>query len=155
MRLLDLLIASLLLASIMSLKVLKEDEISKDYPVGRLVHIDFFKDGRLFFQTKENVLGFMHVKTGKILSVYVMEKDELIIDHRGEDEIVMSKGKVITIFMPKQERLIKLQYSDFLAKQEFSKIISFKRVFEYDYILTDKFLLKARNPYNPSGEPMD
>ena len=55
------------------------------------------------------------------------------------------------MFVPKDESYIKMQVSDFLAQETFTKIIAFKRFMDYDYILTDEFLLQAENPFAKQG----
>ena len=59
----------------------------------------------------------------------------------------------MNIFEPRDDTYIRLTYSDYLVKKEFTKILAFKRYFSFDYILTDTFLVKARNPYAVEDHP--
>ena len=65
-----LLLIGLLLVSTYAVKVLRGDEIPKEYPIGRIYSMDFTADGRLFFYANDTVLGFMNAKTGEIVTLY-------------------------------------------------------------------------------------
>lgn len=137
MRLIFLLIAALFISSALTLKVLRGDQVPKDYPIGRITQMDFTSDGRIFFEANSHLLGFMDAKTGTITTLFMLEEDEKIISYMGSEGIVISKGKEVNIFSPIQDKYVKLQYSDYLKTQTFTNIIAFKRYFMFDYILTD------------------
>jgi hypothetical protein len=114
MRLLLWLISALLCGSALCLRVLKGEEIPADYPTGRIMHVSFTSDGRLFFRSAGNVLGFIERGTGSMQSMFVLEESEEIVDYWGHEEFMISKGKTINLLSPAEEKYVRLQYSDYL-----------------------------------------
>lgn len=100
MKLLTLILFALFALSISSLRILKGDQIPKDYTLGQIMQFSFLSDGRMFFKAVNEVFGFIDGKTGKIVALYVIEKDENVVDVQGEDEIIINKGKAINVFNP-------------------------------------------------------
>ena len=76
MKLLALVLFTLFLSFSSSIRILKGDQIPKDYTLGRIVHMAFTGDGRMFFQAANKVYGFIDGKTGKITALFILEKDE-------------------------------------------------------------------------------
>ena len=79
MKLLTITLFTLFLALTSSIRVLKGDQIPKDYSLGRIMHFAFTGDGRMFFQAVNQTFGFVDGKTGKITSLFILEKDEKVI----------------------------------------------------------------------------
>ena len=83
MRLLALLVLLVLFSQGNGFRVLKGEQIPKDYPIGRIQHFSFGGDGRLFFKGVNNELGFVDAKTGIITILYILGDDEKIVDFKG------------------------------------------------------------------------
>ena len=85
MKLLTLTLFTLILTLTASIRILKGDQITKDNSLGRIIHFAFTADGRLFFQAVNQTFGFIDGKTGKITSLFILEKDEKVIEVQGQD----------------------------------------------------------------------
>lgn len=59
------------------------------------------------------------------------------MEFNGYAPIIIAKKKELNMFVPEDESYITLKVSEFLSQQSFTKVISFRRFFGYDYILTD------------------
>lgn len=114
-----LLLLALLLSLATSFTVLKGDNIPKNYEIGKFDYIDFGSDGRIFFKTRNDTMGFLNARNGKLLVVYELDEGETIMDYKGNGEMIIVYKKTANMFIPSKEQYYKLKLSDYLEKQKF------------------------------------
>ena len=69
--------------------------------------------------------------------------------------MILAKSKTINRVSAIDRKYVRLDISDYLENQNFKEIIKLNKLLMYDYVLTDAFLLKARNSYAPTGQPVE
>ena len=93
MKLLTIILATLCLSTVHSLRILEGDQLPKESTIGKIMHVDFTSDGRIFFSAEGHSFGWIDGKTGKIIKLYILEDSETIIDSKGDEEMVIAQGK--------------------------------------------------------------
>jgi len=74
MKLLPIILATLCFTTIHSIKILEGDQLPAENTIGKIMHVDFTSDGRIFFTASgNNALGWINGKTGKITKLYILE----------------------------------------------------------------------------------
>lgn len=79
MRVLLVLLILLIVRESQGIKVIQGKDVPQEYPIGKLMFIDFGPQGRMFFRTTEDLMGVIDPKTGLVTALFELEKDEKIV----------------------------------------------------------------------------
>lgn len=95
-----LLILGLCFHTIDSYKLLRGAAIPQNYGIGLINHLEYLGDDKIYFKSAEDVMGFMNASTGALTTVFELEDDENILEHRGSRFVIIEKNRDMNLLVP-------------------------------------------------------
>lgn len=74
-------------------------------------YLEYIGNDKIYFKTNVDVFGLMNASSGALTTVFELEDDQKILEHRGSQFIVIEKNQDINLLVPRDETYFKLKYS--------------------------------------------
>ena len=63
--------------------------------------MEYLGDDKLYFKSTDDVMGIINASTGALITVFELEDDENILEHRGSQFVIIEKNRDMNLLIPK------------------------------------------------------